>query len=354
MKEAAAKWVAAIASASVVWLVSVSAPKAVAKSKSQPKRDYQLVDEERSSVFAVDDPDRARSDIGAPLLSFVLPGFDQWYEGQTDAAVIYTVTALGGLVYAANILDANPQPEPEPTAAGTEEEKEENETIDSKDNTQRKYVLGNLLYQGSGGFSAYHSFRSAVRTRQPRGQYEFLTQEETPLELLAAPFDFSYLGRSTTLIPLGIIGALSYLTLSSEPADDLEKDTFTGADAFFTGAYSLNAGTHEEAMFRGWIMPVMHEYWDSTFWSNAAQSVLFAAAHLNSNPQPIPQLLLGYHLGYVTQKNSWTLGEAIFIHTWWDVVAFATIYHYKRAEPENEAVQRLKPVLWLPPFQVAF
>ena len=98
----------------------------------------------------------------------------------------------------------------------------------------------------------------------------------------------------------------------------------------------------------------MREYWDSDFWSNAAQSLLFAAAHLNTNPQPIAQLLLGYHLGYVTQKNNWTLGESIFIHTWWDVIAFSTIYHYKQAEPENEAVQRLKPVLWLPPLQFAF
>ena len=79
-----------------------------------------------------------------------------------------------------------------------------------------------------------------------------------------------------------------------------------------------------------------------------------ASSHLNTNPQPIAQLLLGYHLGYVSQKNNWTLGEAIFIHTWWDVIAFSTIYHYKQAEPENEAVQRLKPVLWLPPLQFAF
>jgi membrane protease YdiL (CAAX protease family) len=114
-------------------------------------------------------------------------------------------------------------------------------------------------------------------------------------------------------------------------------------------------------MFRGWIMPVMYEAWDSPFWSNAAQSLLFAAAHLPTNPAPLPQLLLGYHLGNVTMKNQWRIGESVFIHVWWDVLAFAGAYHYKQKKDEDDADStdgRIRvaaaPVLWLPPLQFHF
>jgi membrane protease YdiL (CAAX protease family) len=313
-----------------------------------------------SSAFSVlDDPDRPRSDIGIPLVSFILPGFDQWWEGQTGYAAAYTGVAIGGLAYsahvmAANDLDADGTKADEDEEDGETADDEEETRLDQKDVAVRKATLGSLIYQGSGGFSAYHSFRTAVRSRKANDQYDFLEYEETPGDVLLAPFQFQFLARPTTFIPLGIGAGLAYLILHSEPGEDMERAPFTSADAFFTGAYSYNAGTHEEAMFRGWIMPVMREYWGSDFWSNAAQSLLFAAAHLNTNPQPLPQLLLGYHLGYVTQKNSWRLAESVFIHVWWDVLAFATIFNYREAHQDDDKASRLLPILWLPPLELHF
>ncbi len=225
--------------------------------------------------------------------------------------------------------------------------------IDARDETVRKYMLGQLLSQGASGFSVWHSFRSAVRSRQGRGQYAFLAKEETPLDLLAAPLHFEYLTRATTYVPLAVGAGLAAIILSSDAEDGYEKAAFRSSDAFFTTAYSLNAGTHEEAFFRGYLMPVMSEYWGSPFLANLVQSSVFALAHIGSNPRPLPQFFLGLHLGSVSQRRDWTLSEAVFIHTWWDIIAFGVAYHYKRREPEGLASLAL-PVLWLPPFSVVF
>ncbi len=59
-------------------------------------------------------------------------------------------------------------------------------------------------------------------------------------------------------------------------SDGMSMQNFQGSDAFYSGAYSYNAGVGEEAMFRGWLMPVFHQKFDSPFWANATTSVLFA------------------------------------------------------------------------------
>jgi membrane protease YdiL (CAAX protease family) len=154
-------------------------------------------------------------------------------------------------------------------------------------------------------------------------------------------------------VPLAIGLGLAGLRLVSEPPEGYEKDRLKGSDVFFTGAYSMNAGTHEEAMFRGWLMPFAAEYTGSPFWANVGQALLFAAAHLNTNSTPLPQLLLGYHLGNVVQDDNWRLGEAIFIHVWWDVLAFASTYSYKEVSKSSRALAAV-PVFWLPPLELAF
>lgn len=317
------------------------------------------------SIFAVgQEPDRPRSIFWMPLVSFLLPGFDQWWEGQTTSAALYTGVALGGVAYSRSVqvadnVDTNPKKkEKEDTNTGetseSQEEEEEETALDSKDVALRKYTLGFLVYQGAGGMSAYHAFRTAVRTRKVKGQYDFLKYEETPLDLLAAPFHFKYMTRPTTYIPLGIGAALAYLILSSDLPENYERSSLTSADGFFTSAFSFNAGTHEEAMFRGWLMPVLAEHAMSPFWANATQAGIFALAHISTNPLPLPQLLLGYHLGYVTQERGWRMGEAVFIHVWWDVLAFATLFSYRKKQPDEVARLLPPPVLWLPPLEWRF
>jgi membrane protease YdiL (CAAX protease family) len=297
-------------------------------------------------------PERKRSAFWMPFASFWVPGLDQWIEGQYGSAAAYTGVAVGGMGYSLFLVSEHERRKDKDGDTSSDDE-DDDAAFDQKGIYERKVVLGQLLYQGAGGLSAYHSFRTAVKTRQPYGEYDFLKYDETPLDIIASPLHFGYLARPTTFIPLAVIAGLSLWQLHSETPEDMERTSFTQADAFFSTAYSYNAGTHEEAIFRGWLMPFMYESWGSPFWSNAAQSVLFSAAHLNTNSFPLPQLLLGYHLGYTTQRNDWRIGESVFIHAWWDVIAFVTQYHY-REKADKDKKNLIRPVLWLPPFELAF
>lgn len=313
--------------------------------------------DERPSPYGLKrDPERPRSDFLMPLTGLLFPGFDQWWEGQYTYAAVYSGIWLGGNFYSATVAaqnDLDGQIARRRQASRNAEKNEDDYAIDGRDVTVRKYLLGQLIGQGAGGFSAWHSFRSAVRSRQAHGQYAFLEHEETPLEVLLAPLNFRHLTKPTTFIPLAVAGVLGAIVLTSETPEDYERTAFTSSDGFFAATYSWNAGTHEEAFFRGYLMPLIAEYSGNDFLANLSQSCLFALAHFNTNPKPLPQLFLGFHLGSVSQRRNWTLSESVFIHTWWDVIAFGVAYHYKKVAPEGMA-EAVKPVLWLPPLSLAF
>jgi membrane protease YdiL (CAAX protease family) len=226
------------------------------------------------------------------------------------------------------------------------EVEEDEMDISSRDNEIRQYFLGGQIYMAAGSFSAYHGFRSAVRAHKEEGKFKFLTHEEKVDDILRAPFEFDFLSRKTTYIPLLI--ASGFMVLSSSSYSQIFKgNSFNFSDAFYGSAYSYLAGTHEEAMYRGWLMPVFMESWDSPFWSNATTSALFAAAHISDdNPVPWPQLLMGWYLGWMTQRNQWSLKEAVFLHTWWDVVIITGSYFIEARQDKERAVLRL-PVMTL-------
>jgi hypothetical protein len=243
------------------------------------------------------DTDRPRDYMLTPFVSFLLPGFDQWWEGQYSAAAIYSGTAIAGLTYAG--LQAN-----------------------HKDD--RHALIGSQFYMGAGGFSAYHSFRSAVRSRQPLGQFTFLTEEETASELLLAPFEFSHLQRWTTIAPLLFVSAFLGLAVA---VDDSREVHISPADVFFAGGHSYLAGTWEEAAFRGYLYPALTEATHSSFWGNIGQSAMFTLGHPPYTALGVAmRSAFGLYTGWLVEKRAWTLSEAIFIHTWWDVLVFGTVF----------------------------
>jgi len=302
------------------------------------------------------DRNESRSDLLVPAVSFILPGFGQFINGEYLSGSVYTGLAVGSILYSNATTRANDLGR---AKLFTEKRAETyglklEEVQDQKDIASRKIMLGGLIYQGAGGFSAYQAFRLAVTTRKAAGEYEFLGRGETPMDILKATVDFKYLKRTSTWVPLLIGGALAGLRLSLPPGETSERSPFTTADAFFTSTFSANAGTHEEAMFRGWIMPVLREYTGSDGWSNVGQGVLFALAHLSTVSTPLPQLLLGLHLGNVTQRNGWEMGEAVFIHTWWDIIAFWTQFQYNSKYAKTPVASVAPAVLWLPPLEWVF
>lgn len=278
------------------------------------------------------EPTRVRNTWWSPMVSLLLPGFDQWWEGQYAAAGVYTGVALGGSALASS------------AQRGSDQNTAEIDDIDEFTDRQRQLAYGLQLYQTAGSLSAYHSFRTAVETRKNYGQYKFLTTRETSKELILAPFQLEFLTRPSTWVPLLVISGIAYFDLRR----DTIKQDLVGKDLLFASGISYNAGVGEEALFRGYLMPVMMQSTDSLFWSNAITSVLFGAAHYSdANPLPVAQTLMGYYLGWLTQRNQWSLQQSIFLHAWWDVIAISYIIASEGAIEEDAQIQ-------LPLFEATF
>ena len=306
---------------------------------------------QKDSFFAPEEPSiEPQNTFVIPALSLLLPGLGQLIEGQYAAAATYFSIAVAGNSYGSYNLKKS--------LSFTDSAQYEAKSDEFKENLvthgefERKAAAGYQLAFATGSFSAYHNFRTRALTHQPYGGYRFLSKEkeDTPLDILMAPLRFDFLARSSTYIPLSIITGYFLLSQTISPPEEMVRDKLSGSDILFSATSSLAAGTHEEALFRGWMLPLLYETTNSPLWSNGLTSLFFAAAHLSTVQIPLAQLLIGWHLGSVTQKNGWSIQEAVFIHTWWDIVAFLSIYQYKLREPDA----RVLPVLWLPPLEVHF
>ena len=245
------------------------------------------------------------------MLSFLLPGFDQFYEGQTAAGFAYAGYGLSGLVLAAEMQNKT-------TTPGQAD-------ISSRNNVKRQFLLGGQMYELAGAMSAYQSYRSLNHLYRDQGSsaYDFIKRDETSLDLLSAPFDFRFLKKTTTWLPLSFI----LVTVAAAPQSQAASHYINGSDVGYLSAFSYQAGVAEESIFRGALLPSLHQWWGNGSWANLAQATAFGAVHISSeNPFPLPQMLLGWYLGWVTQQNEYSLRESIFIHAWWDVIAFTATY----------------------------
>ncbi len=238
-----------------------------------------------------------------PLVSFLLPGFDQYWEVQITSGVLLSVYATAGVLSAGySMVDREP---------------EDIETsFEQMRGRDRQYFLGLQAYQTAGFLSAYQSFRTAAKTHGE--DFNYLPKDERTIDVMLAPFDFRMMGRMTTWIPL-----LAFSGLMVEYANE-HHPKMTADDFAFTSGISYQAGVGEEAFFRGYMMPIMKYATDSNIWSNAITAGVFGLAHLSKdNKFPIAQVAMGYYLGWLTQRNSWSIRESVFLHAWWDVIALS-------------------------------
>ncbi len=263
-----------------------------------------------------------------PLLSLLLPGWDQWWENQNQTAAAYTGSALAGLTITSLAVNSG--------------DKVTSDGLLSEDDRARWAVLGGQIYFTAGLLSARESFRYAYQTRKE--DFAFLTAEESTWDVLKAPFRFEFITRPSTFIPLlGIVGILAY----EIHAGHEKFHSLTGGDLFFTTAFSYGAGTGEEAFFRGYLLPVAQHYTGERYVSNTLQALLFAFAH-RITPLPWIQFLGGWWSGFVTQENGGSIAESVFEHFWWDMLAFSAYYLTK----DRTHIQ--PPPLRLPPIVVRF
>jgi hypothetical protein len=265
---------------------------------------------EYMQIEAKRNPQQLRNAPFRPLANFFLPGFTQYFDGQIAEGVSYSLVGAGGFALG--------------TAASNEINNTNRNSTDLEDATdaERQYQYGMQLYMFAGEMSVYHAFRTAAQGRKQLGQYTFIRNEDTTLDAMWAPFEVEHITKMTTWIPLLVLAVASVASVKS-------GDYMNFGDSAFTGGVSYNAGVGEEALFRGYFMPVLRENMDSYFWANAIQAVAFGAAHYGeSNRFPWPQGLMGFYFGWMTHRNGYSIREAAFLHTWWDVLAIGfTIAH---------------------------
>ena len=280
------------------------------------------------SVQARRNHKRTNNYVAYPALSYFLPGFAQYKYGQYGAGLTYSTMGAVGLgvgIHAINALGEQPTIE----------------DLDTTDWRVRQTIWGFKTYDLAGSLSAYHAFRTSVAGRASE-RFDFLGEAETTGDLMIAPARLDYFTRWTTLIPLALItgGLVAYMA-----NDDYNTDPVYGSDLLFSTALSFNAGVGEEALFRGFLMPVLTDVTKSPFYGNLATAGIFALAHVSeANPVPFPQFILGYYFGWLAQQNNWTLSEVVFLHTWWDIIVFS--FAFSRGDP--------KANIYVPLYQTQF
>ena len=272
-----------------------------------------------------------------PLLSFFLPGFDQWYEGRNIEAMSFT-----GIFIASNLWAFS-------ESMKIQKELEDGFELDfqsSFDDRFRSFTYASSLSLATAFVSGYDSFRHTVQNNKKYGQFEFIDYQESVPELLLSAFDFRYLARPTTYIPL-LIGLGLHLAIPT----NLYQESFSGSlfpkDIVFATGISLNAGVGEEAFFRGYLMPALTQWWSSPLWANIAQTAVFGALHISNGGGAGPfQAVGGFYWGWLTQRNGWSIGEAAFGHFWWDVLVLSAGL-YRANINSNE-------IVWLPKISLVF
>lgn len=274
------------------------------------------------------EPPEKRSLVLIPALNIALPGLGELIDGEYSRAAAYFGLALTSVsLYSkadSDILNMY--------------------YMDGFDPHRYRDVVDTRWIANSLGsismISVYDTFSRRVPTYQADGGYAFLPRaagdgsDQRIQKILKAPFQFHYLQRWTTWVPflVAIGGGLSNYNESPRPRHFALRPIDIGGSAMA----SYGAGTGEEAIFRGWMLPVLYENTD-TFWlANGLQGLAFGFAH---GSRAYFQTAAGFYLGWLARRNDWDLQESVFVHAWWDVFLLTAEAIRARGFAEDFSVQ---------------
>lgn len=246
-----------------------------------------------------------KSEFRVPLASILVPGTGQYVHGEYLAGLAHTATAAAGYL-AASVSSADLD------VGGLPREGRD------------QFAYEAIHVSATSGFlSAWDAFHRAVPALQEEGEYEFLTTRESLGDLLSAPFETDFLGRWTTWLNLAYTGVVAGVLLGGRDAG-IEYEPFRARDAAFAASLSLNAGVGEEALFRGWLLPLFHQRFGERFWlANSTQGLIFGALHPQAGAFAAVIAAWGLYEGWLTRRNDWSVRESIFHHFWYDVAIVA-------------------------------
>lgn len=257
-----------------------------------------------SSAVATPSGARWGSEFVIPFGSMVLvPGLGQYIDGAFLAGAAYTGAAVAGLKVASAVASGEVFYDDGLPRAGRGQLSFEAIHV---------HVTARFL-------SSWDAFHRAVPALQQEGKYEFLTTRESLGDLMTAPFDPEFLGRKTTWVSLAYTGLVAGLVVAGRDPG-FEYEPFRPSDAAFAGALSYNAAMGEEAVFRGWLLPMLHQKTGRRFWlANALQAGIFAAGHDDAGAFVAAIAAIALYDGWVTRRNDWSIRESTFHHFWYDV-----------------------------------
>jgi membrane protease YdiL (CAAX protease family) len=253
---------------------------------------------------------RVGSEFRIPLGSFLLPGLGQFLHGAPRPGAAFAATTAAGYALT-GVGDAWGE-----TWTGGIPRR-------GRDQFAEQALHATVT---AGSLSAWDAFHRAVPALQGEGKYEFLVRRERVGDLLSAPFDTRFLRRWTTWVDLAQTAAVTALVLS-ERRSGAVYEPFRANDAAWAASLSMNAAVGEEALFRGWLLPLLYQHTDRFWLANGMQATLFGAAHLPDASW------FAVHIGawaawegWLVRRNEWSIRESIFHHFWYDVaVVTATL-----------------------------
>ena len=277
----------------------------------------QLTAQERAAAeadTARPDP-RPGAEFRIPLASFLAPGLGQYLEGSWLAGASLTGAAAGGYAL---------------YATGDRQEVEAADLPRSAAGQQA--FIGGVLMTTAGGLSAYESFHRSLPSLQRAGKYDFATAHDPSARLLLAPFDVRMLRRWTTWIDLAHTAVVAVILVRTETEPGARYLPFRTRDGAFVASFSYGAGVGEEALFRGWLYPLLYQNLGRRAWlANGLQAGAFGALHV---PQAGAFALdiagSAFYEGWLTRRNGWSIRESVFHHFWYDVaIGAATLLTQK-------------------------
>jgi membrane protease YdiL (CAAX protease family) len=230
----------------------------------------------------------------------VVPGLGQYIHGAPWVGLGYSGAFVGGLL-ASNAFGGSPDLDPLPRS------------------TDDQLAFESLHLAVSSQFlSAWDAFHRPMPALQGAGKYEFLGEPEDLGDLLTAPLDYRFLGRWTTWVGVGFTGGVLAWVLA-EDHDSGGGPPFRPRDAAFAASLSLNAAVGEEALFRGWLLPMLTQKTGGRFWlANGIQAALFGLAHPQADEFAFVIAADAFYFGWMTRRNDWSIREGVFQHFWYD------------------------------------
>lgn len=201
------------------------------------------------------------------------------------------------------------------------------------------------FYLNTALFSAYDSYRIYRRNHPEEGQHTPVPQEDL-LDLMWAPYNWRYLTRITTLIPIAAVALLTrgdpgkddYVV---EPQDGLTRKTLRRG--YYVMSHGIAIG--EEAFFRGYLNTSFTEKWGPA-WGLAGSSAAFGLAHSGTggSANSITAGVFGAYMGWLQRRDNYRIGEPVAIHFWWDVFALTSMTRERKVEKVVPLFQFMIPL----------